>query len=69
MLLPERLETLEKSAGWPQRSAKIVLQIALQALARHYGLVGSPAVRQDGPVHVRHWDAPGYRPMADVAES
>ena len=33
------LETLEKAAGWPQRSGKIVLQIALQSLARHHGLV------------------------------
>ncbi len=63
------LESLEKSAGWPQRSAKIVLQIALQALARHYGLVGWPAARHDGPARVHHWGAPGYRPMADLAGS
>ena len=55
-----RLETLEKAAGWPQRSGKIVLQIALQRLARHYGLV-----RDDEPPRsslVRHWGAAGYRP-------
>ena len=32
------LEDAERAAGWPQRSAKIVLQLALTALARHYGI-------------------------------
>ena len=54
------LENLEKAAGWPQRSGKIVLQIALQRLARHYGLV-----RDEEPPRaaiVRHWGSEGYRP-------
>jgi hypothetical protein len=29
------LEVSEKSGGWPQRSGKVVLQIALRQLARH----------------------------------
>ncbi len=30
------LEATERAAGWPQRSGKLILQMALRALARHY---------------------------------
>ncbi len=33
------LEGLEKSRKWPKRTAKIVLKLALDRLARHYGLM------------------------------
>ncbi|MGL4397668.1 MAG: DUF6456 domain-containing protein [Hyphomicrobium sp.] len=60
------LETLEKSAGWPQRSGKIVLQIALRNLARHYGIkVSSAAQEGRGPARLHHWGAADYRPRID----
>ncbi len=61
------LEDTERSVGWPQRSGKVVLQLALSALARHYGIAGDEAhVR--AAARPRHWGAPGYRPAIDGEE-
>ena len=60
------LEDAEKANGWPQRSGKLVLQMALSALARHYGLssVQNPARRNT----LTHWGAEDYRPEIDGLE-
>lgn len=49
------LEIVEAERGWPARSAKIVLQIALSCLADAYGL------RVEGPARSRsrHWRSSG----------
>ena len=45
------IEVIERERGWPKRSARLVLQLGLSALARHYGFSGSaagPARRRSG---------------------
>lgn len=58
------VEAIEQRLGWPQRSGKIVLGLALDRLARHYGII-APARGggQDGAI--RHWGAGDYRPTLD----
>ena len=47
------LEDVERERRWPQRTAKIVLQLGLDRLARHYGYAGE--VRGVGRAPVRTW--------------
>jgi hypothetical protein len=61
------LEEAERSAGWPQRSGKIVLQLALSALARHYGLE-TQAQPSGKASAVRHWGSEDYRPLFEAPE-
>jgi hypothetical protein len=53
----KRLEDIERERKWPARSAKIVLQLGLTQLARHYGLGAQATGRQNAAV--RTWLAPG----------
>ena len=56
------LEEAEKTNGWPQRAGKVVLQIALTRLAKHYGLIAEGRPSRRG---LRHWGEADYRPRID----
>jgi hypothetical protein len=58
------LEDAEKANGWPQRAGKVVLQIALTRLAKHYGLIAEESLLRRGR-GLRHWGAADYRPSLD----
>jgi hypothetical protein len=57
------LEAAERAEGWPQRAAKVVLQLALTSLARHYGLI---APERTPFARLRHWGDEDYRPGLDA---
>lgn len=55
------IEEIERARRWPARSAKLVLQLALSSLARHYGYAASTtASNRTG--RLRHWGTDDYRP-------
>lgn len=56
------LEQAEKTGGWPQRSGKVVLQIALRQLARHYGFLSEAGTAHSSRARSSHWGTADYRP-------
>lgn len=59
------IEDVERRAAWPQRAGKVVLRVALAALARHYGLVAVAPDHDCEPPRVRFWGTADYRPTID----
>ena len=64
------LEDAEKNEGWPQRSGKVILQLALTKLARHYGLVSEEKISSGLRRKLTHWGVDDYRPrMSAVGDT
>jgi hypothetical protein len=51
------LDDIERERAWPTRSAKVVLQLALDRLARHYGYAAQAKGRTQAPIRI--WLADG----------
>ena len=49
----KRLEDVERERRWPPRSAKVVLQLGLASLARHYGY--ATEARGNAQAPMRTW--------------
>jgi hypothetical protein len=58
------LQAAGREKAWPQRATRIVLDLALTSLARHYGLI--PPEPSPGALRLRHWGEEGYRPNLDA---
>jgi len=61
------LEEVERERGWPARTAKVVLGLALDRLAAHYGLASTTRGRARAPT--RAWHAPDEQAREEASES
>ena len=59
------VEESGRRRGVPQRSGHFVLAVALNALARHYGLLPQPVQPTVGGHRTRHWGSSDYKPTID----
>lgn len=57
------LENIEASRQWPSRSARIILAIALDRLAEHYGMTLNAASAVQKP---RQWGDENFRPSIEA---
>jgi hypothetical protein len=57
------LEAVERERGWPPRTGKVVLGLALDRLASHYGIAAEARGPRRAPT--RAWQAPDARPTMD----
>lgn len=60
------LEDVERDRNWPRRSGKVVLQLALAHLARHYGF---DCRARGTAARITSWGAPDFRPRLDGDEA
>jgi hypothetical protein len=58
------LETVERERGWPRRTSKVVLGLALDRLARHYGIGVEITGKNRAPL--RGWQAEDARPTMEA---
>ncbi len=63
--LSRGLEAAERRLGWPRRSARLVLRMALSRLAEHYGFRER---ERPGRSRTFAWGVPGYSPDRALPE-
>jgi Domain of unknown function (DUF6456) len=54
------LEDIERERAWPPRTGKIVLQLALERIARHYGFAVQAHGRAKAPLRIWLADDAGF---------